>query len=66
MRKLTADEVKQQLDHGESLIFIDARSAESWGKSDQQIPGSLRVPPDEVEKFVAALPKEATMITYCT
>jgi len=66
MRKLTADEVKQQLDRGESLIFIDARSAESWGKSDQQIPGSLRVPPDEVEKFVAALPKEATMITYCT
>jgi rhodanese-related sulfurtransferase len=66
MQKITVDEVKPRLDSGEPLFFIDARSDESWGKSDLQIPDSIRVPPNRADEFAAALPPDATIITYCT
>lgn len=66
MQKLPADEIKRRLDSGEPLIFIDARSDDSWSQSDLQIPNSIRVPPDRTDEFVAAIPHDATIITYCT
>jgi hypothetical protein len=66
MQKITPEEVKRRMDTGEAITFIDARSAESWSKSDVQIPNSLRVPPDAADEFVAAIPKDATIVTYCT
>jgi rhodanese-related sulfurtransferase len=66
MQKIPVDEVKQRLDSGEPLVFIDARSEESWNGSDVQIPNSIRVPPDRTDAFDAVIPGEATIITYCT
>jgi rhodanese-related sulfurtransferase len=66
MQKITADDAKDRLDRGETVIFVDARSPEAWSKSDLQIPNSIRVPPDEAHQFVAALPPDATIVTYCT
>ena len=66
MEKLSVDEVKQRLDSGEPLVFIDARADQSWRDSDVQIPNSLRVPPDHADAFDGAIPPEATIITYCT
>jgi rhodanese-related sulfurtransferase len=66
MEKITADEVKQRLDRGEPLIFVDARSQQSWQESHVQIPNSIRVPPDQAEDFAGAITDEATIITYCT
>jgi hypothetical protein len=58
--------VKRRFDAGAPLIFIDARSEASWSSSDVQVPDSIRVPPDRADEFVAAIPPEATIITYCT
>jgi rhodanese-related sulfurtransferase len=66
MQKLPADEIKRRLDSGEPLIFIDARSDDSWSTSNLQIPNSIRVPPDRTDEFVAAFPQDAPIITYCT
>ena len=66
MQKLSVDEVKERLDRGEALVFIDARSDQSWSQSDVQIPNSLRVPPDDTDRFDGAIPAEATIVTYCT
>ena len=41
MQKLTTEEVKRRLDSGDDLIFIDARSADSWSTADQQIPKDI-------------------------
>jgi rhodanese-related sulfurtransferase len=67
----TIDEVKSLLDSGYRLIFIDARSEEAWAKSDKQIPGSIRIAPDRADELAAAIPKAAipkgaTIVTYCT
>jgi rhodanese-related sulfurtransferase len=66
MQKLSVDEVKQRLDRGEPLLFVDARSDESWSNSDVQIANSIRVPPDRADEFVGAIPNDVTIITYCT
>lgn len=66
MEKISVDEVKERLDRGEPLIFIDARSDQSWQESHEQIPNSIRVPPDQAEDFAGAVANEATIITYCT
>jgi rhodanese-related sulfurtransferase len=66
MKTMPVDEVKQRLDSGEPLIFVDARSEQAWQESHVQIPNSIRVPPDQAEGFAGALANEATIITYCT
>ena len=66
MQKISADEVKQRLDRGDALVFIDSRSHDAWQNSDVQIPNSLRVPPDQAAAFAGSIPDTATIITYCT
>lgn len=67
--KLTPDQVKAKLDAGEPVTFLDDRSPKAWDASDVEIPGALRVPPDEAEQHLAelgAVPRSATIVTYCT
>ena len=64
--RITVDEVRERLARGEPLAIVDARSAESWGKAKTQIPGSVRVPPDEVAQRADAVPKGRAVVTYCT
>jgi rhodanese-related sulfurtransferase len=64
--RITVDEVRERLARGEPLALVDARSAESWAKADTQIPGSIRVPPDEVEAHVDEIPRDRAVVTYCT
>ena len=60
------DEVRTRLDRGEPLVFVDARSPDSWGKAKTQIPGSVRVPPDEAAAHAGSVPRGRAVITYCT
>jgi len=64
--RITVDEVRERLARGEPLTIVDARSAEAWGKAETQIPGSVRVPPDDVAGHVDQVPPERAIVTYCT
>jgi rhodanese-related sulfurtransferase len=64
--RVTVDEVRARMDRGEPLVFVDARSAESWGKARTQIPGSVRVPPDDAAAHADGVPRGRAIITYCT
>jgi rhodanese-related sulfurtransferase len=66
MERISVEEVKRRLDRGEPLVVIDARRPDAWEQSDVQIPRSIRVAPDEADRFVAAIPSDATIVTYCT
>jgi rhodanese-related sulfurtransferase len=65
-KRITVEELKRRMDSGERLVILDSRGQEAWEKSDVQIPGSLRVPPDEVEKHLQEIPWGAAVVTYCT
>lgn len=64
--RITPDEAQRMWASGAPVAFVDARSAESWAKASRQIPGSVRVPPDDVESRLAQVPQGKTIITYCT
>jgi rhodanese-related sulfurtransferase len=64
--RVTVEEVRARMDRREPLVMIDARSAEAWSKAEYQVPGSIRVPPDDVAGHLADVPKGRAIITYCT
>ncbi|HEY0005393.1 MAG TPA: rhodanese-like domain-containing protein [Pyrinomonadaceae bacterium] len=64
--RVTVDEVKERLDRGEPLFFVDTRNPNAWGESDSKLPGALRVPADELEEHLDEIPRDRTVITYCT
>lgn len=64
--RVTLWEIKERLGRGEPLWFIDARSPRAWSEATEKLPNAIRVPPDEVPKHVAFLPRDRAIITYCT
>lgn len=64
--RVTIDEVKERLDRGEELVFVDTRNPQAWGESDSKLPGAIRVPAGEIEQHLDQIPTGRTVITYCT
>jgi rhodanese-related sulfurtransferase len=64
--RVTVDELKQRMDRGEQFAFIDTRNSNAWGQAEMKLPGAIRVPADEVEKHFDEIPRDRTVITYCT
>jgi hypothetical protein len=48
--RITIEDLKRRVDAHEALAVLDPRAADAWKSSESQIPGSIRVPPDEVDK----------------
>ena len=63
--RISPDEVRQRQDAGENVVFLDMRKG-SWNRSDVKVAGAIRVPIDELEEHLADLPREATLVAYCT
>lgn len=64
--KLTLEEVKQRMDRGDPLVFVDARNPQAWREAKTMLPGAVRVPADEVAEHLDSIPRDRTVITYCT
>jgi len=65
-QRITPEEVKRRIDSGEAVVLLDTRSDEAWRASDAQIPGSIRVPPDEAEAHFDEIPRRGLIVPYCT
>ena len=65
-RRITVEEVKSAMDQEHAPVFVDARSADAFAKATEQIPGSIRVPPDEVKSRLDAIPRGRPVVAYCT
>ncbi|MBD0324868.1 MAG: hypothetical protein ICV68_00470 [Pyrinomonadaceae bacterium] len=64
--RVTVDEVKERMDRGEPVVFLDNRNPQAWGEADTILPGAIRVPADEVEQHLDEIPRDRAVITYCT
>lgn len=64
--RITVEEAKRKVDSGERVVFIDTRNPQAWAESEQRIPGAIRVPLAEADQSIGELPRDATIITYCT
>jgi NhaP-type Na+/H+ or K+/H+ antiporter len=59
-------ELAQRLAGPNPPLVLDVRSRSSYAKDPQSIPGSVRVPPDEVENWAAKRARDQSIVTYCT
>jgi rhodanese-related sulfurtransferase len=64
--RLPVSDVNALLERGEPVAFIDSRNPIAWGSSKLKLPGALRIPIDEVERHLPALPRDRRLIVYCT
>jgi len=64
--RLTVVQVKDLVDEGQAVMFIDSRNPIAWGSSRVKLPGALRIPIDEVERHLATLPRDRHLVVYCT
>jgi predicted sulfurtransferase len=73
-RRVTPEEVMRRMDQGEPVTFVDTRNPQAWGLSNEKLPGAIRIPADEVDQHLGAIPKDASegrpkghwIVTYCT
>jgi rhodanese-related sulfurtransferase len=54
------------MDRGEAFTFVDARNQKAWTEADTKLPGAIRVPADESESQLEEIPRDRTVISYCT
>jgi rhodanese-related sulfurtransferase len=66
MDRITVDEVKRRMDKGEPMLLIDTRNLHDWGESDVKLPGARRIHYSELEQHLGELPRDRTIVTYCT
>jgi hypothetical protein len=64
--RVTVEQVQQWMDEGVPLTILDSRSDAAWGVATTQVPGSLRVPPTDVEPHLTQIPRDRRIIVYCT
>ena len=64
--RMTVDDAFGRFDRGESIIFVDSRNPKAWAESDVKLPGAIRVPADDVKSHLREIPRDQTIVTYCT
>jgi rhodanese-related sulfurtransferase len=64
--RVTVDEVRERMERGEQLAFVDTRNPQAWGEAETKLPGAVRVPADELEQHLDEIPRDRAVITYCT
>lgn len=63
VRRISLDDVKKHMD---DMVFLDARSATALKRNPEQVPGAVHVPLKELDKRAKRLPRNRTLVTYCT
>ena len=65
-QKISVDVLRKRLDRGGDVFFVDARNPVAWGQAETKLPAAIRVPADQVEQHLADIPRDRTIVTYCT
>jgi NhaP-type Na+/H+ or K+/H+ antiporter len=63
---IEASELLERMRGPNPPLILDVRSRSSYDKDPEGIPGSVRVPPDEVESWAARRKRDQSIVAYCT
>jgi NhaP-type Na+/H+ or K+/H+ antiporter len=64
--RMTPQELAGRLDDPQPPIVLDVRSRAHYDDDATQIPHSVRVLPDQIEEWAAAVDRRYTIVAYCT
>ena len=62
---MSAEELKGSL-NAENISILDVRSERGWSNSEVKIPGAIRATWDTFDEWSASLPKDNTVVLYCS
>jgi rhodanese-related sulfurtransferase len=60
---LSADRVKQLMDAGEKIVFVDLRPAREY--QEKRLPGARSIPLAEVANRFSEIPRSGRVVLYC-
>jgi hypothetical protein len=63
--RITPDELRTKLDHGESVFVDDLRHRVDVQAEPTRIPGAVHMDPSELERAAGTIPRDRDMV-YCT
>ena len=63
VRRVSVEDAKQLM---EDVVFVDIRSATARKRNPEQVPDAIHVPLKELDKQAKRLPRNRTLVTYCT
>jgi len=64
--RISVEDLKRRKQSGEDFVFIDTRNPQAWGQSDATLPNAMRVPVDDFEKHLDKIPRDKSIVAYCT
>ncbi|HWY69310.1 MAG TPA: rhodanese-like domain-containing protein [Terriglobales bacterium] len=64
--RIGIDEVRKRVKAGEDIVFVDTRNPQAWAQSDVMLPKAMRIPADDPDKHLSAIPKDKMIVAYCT
>ena len=65
-KRISVDGLKQRMDKGESVFFIDTRNEQAWSEAEDRIPGAVRIHFSQLDRHLDELPDDRLIVTYCT
>ena len=63
--RIDAADAKAMVDRGEAIV-LDVVASHVWPAMARTIQGSIRIPPEKIQERFGELPREKTIIAYCT
>ena len=63
--RISVDELNDRLSSAAPPVVLDVRSRATFDANDGQIPGSIRVLPDQVTEWAADQPRDRMVVAYC-
>ncbi|MGH9325546.1 MAG: rhodanese-like domain-containing protein [Terriglobia bacterium] len=64
--RISKEEVKQRLESGEEITFLDIRNPGPWERAERKIKRAIRLPLSEIDQRIQSIPKGKPIVTYCT
>lgn len=62
----SAEELRSQRANRDDVLVVDVRTMDARSLSPAQIPGSEWIPLAAITQRARTLPRDATIVTYCT
>lgn len=64
--RMTAEELHARLQSGEAIVVLDVRTEDALRVHPRQIPGARWIPLPMVAQQAHTLPRQSTIVVYCT
>lgn len=63
--RIDVEQAKALLDAGDAVV-LDSVASHIWPSMSRVIQGAIRIPPEEIKDRFSDLPRNKTVIVYCT